>query len=485
MVRFDDLPAKATRRDPVAGAGDGWAGTRIGLRLIAALRADFGERLTTSQAIREHHGKDESAFPIAPPDAVVFPHTTEECVTIVKLCAAHGTNIIPYGVGTSLEGHVLALHGGICVDMSRMNNIVAVNVEDLDCTVQAGVTRKQLNLHLQHTGLFFPIDPGADATLAGMAATRASGTNAVRYGTMRENVLGLTVVLADGRVIKTGGRSRKSAAGYDLTRLFVGSEGTLGLITEVTLRLYPQPEAASAATCAFPTIDAAVRTVIQTIQLGVPIARCELLDALTIKAVNAHSKLGLREAPMLFCEFHGSAASVKEQAETVQAIAREQGGMDFEWATKQEDRTRLWQARHDAYPACLRLKPGGRAMSTDVCVPISRLAECIADTNKDLQDTTIPIALFGHVGDGNFHLAIMVDPNNPADLLEAERVNHSVVSRALAMGGTCTGEHGIGFGKLDFLDAEHGDAVSVMAAIKQSLDPHNVFNRGKVVRIYK
>ena len=450
--------------------------------LLEALSARFGERFSTAQTMRDHHGKDESAYSLAPPDAVVFPQSTEECMEIVKLCAAHNANMIPFGVGTSLEGHVLAIHGGVCIDMSRMNNILAVNVEDLDCTVQAGVTRKQLNTHLQHTGLFFPIDPGADATLAGMAATRASGTNAVRYGTMRENVLGLTVILADGRVIKTGGRSRKSAAGYDLTRLFVGSEGTLGLITDVTLRLYPQPEAASAATCAFPTIDAAVRTVIQTIQLGVPIARCELLDALTIKAVNQHSKLGLRVAPMLFCEFHGSAASVKEQAETVQAIAKEQGGMDFEWATKQEDRTRLWQARHDAYPACLRLKPGGRAMSTDVCVPISRLSECIAETNKDLQGTTIPIALFGHVGDGNFHLAIMVDPNNPADLAEAERVNHNVVHRALAMGGTCTGEHGIGFGKLNFLDAEHGEAVAVMHAIKQSLDPRNLFNRGKVVR---
>jgi D-lactate dehydrogenase (cytochrome) len=450
--------------------------------LLAALQAQFGERFNTTQAVREHHGKDESAYPNTPPDGVVFPLTAQECVDIVRLCAAHGTTLIPYGVGTSLEGHVLAIHGGICVDMSRMNHILSVNIEDLDCTVQAGVTRKQLNTHLQHSGLFFPIDPGADATLAGMAATRASGTNAVRYGTMRENVLGLTVILADGRVIKTGGRSRKSAAGYDLTRLFVGSEGTLGLITEVTLRLYPQPEAASAATCTFPDIDAAVRTVIQTIQLGVPIARCELLDALTIKAVNHHSKLGLREAPMLFCEFHGSAASVKEQAETVQAIAKEQGGMDFEWATKQEDRTRLWQARHDAYPACRRLMPGGRAMSTDVCVPISRLAECIAETNKDLQGTTIPIALFGHVGDGNFHLVITVDPDNPAHAVEAERVNHNVVNRALAMGGTCTGEHGIGFGKLDYLDAEHGNAVPVMHAIKHSLDPRNVFNRGKVVR---
>ncbi len=451
-------------------------------QLIAALREKFGERFTTSQAIREHHGKDESAFPVAAPDAVVFPQSTAEAVAIVQLCATHNTNIIPYGVGTSVEGHVLAIHGGICVDMSRMNNILAVNVDDMDCTVQAGVTRKQLNQHLQHTGLFFPIDPGADATLAGMAATRASGTNAVRYGTMRENVLGLTLVLADGGLIKTGGRSRKSAAGYDLTRLFVGSEGTLGLITEVTLRLYPQPEAASAATCTFPTIDAAVRTVIQTIQLGVPIARCELLDALTIEAVNGYSKLGLRVAPMLFCEFHGTAASVAEQAQTVQDIAREQGGMDFEWATRQEDRTRLWQARHDAYPACLRLKPGGRAMATDVCVPISRLAECIAETARDVQQSPLPIALFGHVGDGNFHLAIMVDPGNPHDLAEAERINHRLVSRALAMNGTCTGEHGIGYGKLDFLDAEHGDAVAVMQAIKQALDPRNLFNRGKIIR---
>ena len=449
---------------------------------IADLAKSFGNRLVTSQAVREQHGNMLTWIPNQPPDAVVFPQSADECVEIVKLCAAHNTNIIPYGVGTSLEGHVLAIHGGVCVDMSRMNNILAVNVDDLDCTVQAGVTRKQLNLHLQHTGLFFPIDPGADATLAGMAATRASGTNAVRYGTMRENVLGLTVVLADGRVIKTGGRSRKSAAGYDLTRLFVGSEGTLGLITEVTLRLYPQPEAASAATCTFPDIDAAVRTVIQTIQLGVPIARCELLDALTIRAVNNHSKLGLREAPMLFCEFHGTAASVAEQAQTVQDIAREQGGMDFEWATKQEDRTRLWQARHDAYPACLRLKPGGRAMSTDVCVPISRLAECIAETNKDVKTSPLKMALFGHVGDGNFHLAIMIDPNDPRDLEESERINHRVVSRALAMGGTCTGEHGIGFGKLDFLDAEHGEAVSVMHAIKHALDPRNLFNRGKVIR---
>ena len=456
----------------------------IAPQALADLQQRFGAQCSLALAVREQHGRDESAFTtVPPPDAVVYAESTQDVSDAVSICARHRVPIIPFGVGSSLEGHLLAVEGGVSIDLSRMNRVLSINAEDLTVTVQPGVTRKQLNEEIKSTGLFFPIDPGADASIGGMTATRASGTNAVRYGTMRENVLGLTVVLADGRVIKTGGRSRKSAAGYDLTRLFVGSEGTLGLITEVTLRLYPQPEAASAATCAFPTIDAAVRTVIQTIQLGVPIARCELLDALTIKAVNAHSKLGLREAPMLFCEFHGSAASVKEQAETVQAIAREQGGMDFEWATKQEDRTRLWQARHDAYPACRRLMPGSRSMSTDVCVPISRLAECIAETNKDLQTATIPVALFGHVGDGNFHLVIVVDPNNPAHHDEAEHLNHRVVERALAMDGTCTGEHGIGFGKLDFLDAEHGEAVSVMRAVKQAMDPRNLFNRGKVIRV--
>jgi len=450
--------------------------------VLAALQARLGERVSTSSAVLEHHGKDESAHPPAPPDAVVFPETTEEVVEIVKLCGKYDVPIIAFGAGSSIEGHVLAIHGGLSVDLTRMNRILAVNVDDLDATVEPGVTRKQLNNHLNGTGIFFPIDPGADATLGGMAATRASGTNAVRYGTMKENVMGLTVVLADGRVIRTGGRARKSSAGYDLTRLFVGSEGTLGVITEITLRLYPQPEAVSAAICAFPTVDAAVRTVIQTIQLGVPIARCELLDALTIKAVNRYSRLTLREAPMLFCEFHGTAASVAEQAQTVQEIAKELGGLDFEWATQQEDRTRLWQARHDAYPACRRLRPGNRAFSTDVCVPISRLAECIAESNADIAKASMPIALFGHVGDGNFHLVVLIDPDNPADAEEAEAINQRVVIRALKMGGTCTGEHGIGIGKLDFLDAEHGAAVPVMAAIKQALDPRNLLNPGKVIR---
>jgi len=450
--------------------------------LLAALRSLLGDRVTTSDAVREHHGKDESAHPLAPPDAVVFPETTEEVVEIVRLGGQYNVPLIPFGAGSSIEGHVLAIHGGLSVDFTRMNRIHAVNVDDLDATVEPGVTRKQLNNHLDGTGIFFPIDPGADATLGGMAATRASGTNAVRYGTMKENVLGLTVVLADGRVIRTGGRARKSSAGYDLTRLFVGSEGTLGVITEITLRLYPQPEAMSAAICAFPSVDAAVRTVIQTIQLGVPIARCELLDALTIKAVNRYSRLNLREAPMLFCEFHGTAASVAEQAQTVQEIAKELGGLDFEWAIQQEDRTRLWQARHDAYPACRQLRPGNRAFSTDVCVPISRLAECIAESNADIAKASMPIALFGHVGDGNFHLVVLIDPGNPADIAEAEAINKRVVIRALKMGGTCTGEHGIGIGKLDFLDAEHGAAVPVMAAIKQALDPRNLLNPGKVIR---
>ncbi len=450
--------------------------------LLAALQARFGERVSTAAAVLEQHGKDESAHPVAPPDAVVFPENTGEVAQIVGLCGKHGIPVIPFGAGSSLEGHVLAIHGGVSLDLSRMNRILAVHVDDLDAVVEAGVTRKQLNQHLHDSGLFFPIDPGADATLGGMAATRASGTNAVRYGTMREIVMGLTVVLADGRVIHTGGRARKSSAGYDLTRLFVGSEGTLGIITELTLRLYPQPEAVSAAVCAFPSVDAAVRAVIQTIQIGVPIARCELLDALTITAVNRFSNLGLREAPMLFCEFHGTAASVAEQAQTVQEIAKELGGMDFEWATKQEDRTRLWQARHEAYPACRRLRPGNRAFSTDVCVPISQLAGCIAETNRDIATATMPVALFGHVGDGNFHLVVLIDPNDQANIDEAEALNRRVVMRALRMGGTCTGEHGIGFGKLDFLDAEHGDALPVMAAIKKTLDPHNLLNPGKIIR---
>jgi len=449
--------------------------------LLDELRSLLGDRLTTSRGVREHHGKDESYFPYAPPDAVVFPESTGEVRDIVDLCRRHRTPMIPFGVGTSLEGHVLAIHGGVCVDLSRMNKVLAVHEADLDAAVQAGVTRKQLNEHIRHTGLFFPVDPGADATLGGMAATRASGTNAVRYGTMRENVLTLTVVLADGRVITTSRRSRKSAAGYELTRLFVGSEGTLGIITELTVRLYAVPEAMSAAICSFPEISGAVNTVIQTLQAGIPIARSEALCATTMKAINAHSKTNYREQPTLFLEFHGTQGGVEEQARLLQEIARENGGMDFEWATKPEDRNRLWSARHQAYFACLQLRPGSRAVSTDVCVPISRLTECIVETSKDIERASMPIPLFGHVGDGNFHCEILIRPDSESELEEAKAFNERVVNRALAMEGTCTGEHGIGFGKMKSLRKELGEAVDLMATLKHAIDPENLMNPGKVV----
>jgi len=451
--------------------------------LLAELRALLGDRVSTSRGVREHHGKDESYFPHAPPDAVVFPESTGEVRDIVNLCRRHKTPMIPFGVGTSLEGHVLAIHGGVCVDLSRMNKVLAVHEADLDAAVQAGVTRKQLNEHIRHTGLFFPVDPGADATLGGMAATRASGTNAVRYGTMRENVLALSVVLADGRVITTSRRSRKSAAGYELTRLFVGSEGTLGIITELTVRLYAVPEAMSAAICSFPDIAGAVSTVIQTLQAGIPIARSEALCATTMKAINAYSKTSWREQPTLFLEFHGTQAGVEEQAKLVQDIARENGGMDFEWTTKPEDRNRLWSARHQAYFACLQLRPGSRAVSTDVCVPISRLTECIVETSKDIERASMPIPLFGHVGDGNFHCEILIRPDSESELAEAKEFNERVVNRALAMEGTCTGEHGIGFGKMESLRKELGEAVDLMATLKHAIDPENLMNPGKVVSL--
>ncbi|MBK6631168.1 MAG: FAD-binding protein [Betaproteobacteria bacterium] len=450
--------------------------------LVKELGQRFGKRFSTSQAVRDQHGRDESVHPAAAPDAVVFAESTDDVAEAVRLCHTYRVPIIPFGAGSSVEGHLLAIHGGVNIDLTGMNRIITVHREDLDATVQPGVTRKQLNAELHDTGLFFPIDPGADASMGGMAATRASGTNAVRYGTMRENVLGMTVVLADGRIIRTGGRARKSSAGYDLTRLFIGSEGTLGIITELTVKLYPVPEAISSAVCAFPSVDAAVDTVIQTIQLGVPVARIELLDTLTISAVNRYSKTTLKEAPTLFFEFHGSPTSVEEQATTVQALALDQGGMNFEWATRPEDRSRLWQARHDAYFACLQLKPGSRAFPTDVCVPISRLAECIHATNEDIARSSLPIALFGHVGDGNFHLVVLIDPANPQDVTEAESINNAVVERALSMEGTCTGEHGVGIGKQKFLVAEHGEgAVEVMRALKRALDPDNLLNPGKIL----
>ena len=451
--------------------------------LLDELRALLGDRLSTGQAVREQHGKDESFHAVHPPDAVAFAESTEEVSEIVKICARHDTPIIPFGTGTSLEGHVAALKGGVCIDVSHMNQVLAVNAEDLDVTVQPGVTRKQLNEYLRDTGLFFPIDPGADASLGGMTATRASGTNAVRYGTMRENVLALTVVLADGRVIKTGGRSRKSAAGYDLTRLFVGSEGTLGVITEVTLRLYGIPEAISAAVCSFPTIEDATNTVINTIQLGIPVARIELLDDVQMDAVNRYSDLDYPVASTLFFEFHGTERGVEEQAEMVKDIAAEYGGSDFQWATKQEERNKLWQARHDAFYAALALRPGAQGWATDVCVPISRLAECISETKKDLAGASMPVALCSHAGDGNFHLIFVLEPDNPDEMAEAEALNERMVTRALAMDGTCTGEHGVGFGKIDFLNAEHGEGLSVMRDLKRALDPNNLMNPGKIVRI--
>ena len=451
--------------------------------VIEELSRLLGDRLSTSAAVRQQHGKDESYHTPEPPDAVAFAKSTEEVAEIVKICAAHDCPVIAFGTGTSLEGQVMARRGGIAIDLTGMNEVLAASSEDMDCRVQAGVTRKQLNTYLRDTGLFFPVDPGADASLGGMAATSASGTNAVRYGTMKENVIGLTVVLADGRVIRTGGRSRKSSAGYDLTRLFVGSEGTLGIITEVALRLYGIPEAVSAAVCPFETLEGAVDSVILTIQSGIPVARIELLDEVQMDAVNRFSGFEYPVLPTLFFEFHGSENSVQEQAERVREIAVEMGGGDFRWATKTEDRNRLWQARHDAYYAALALRPGAKGWATDVCVPISRLAECILETKKDIADFELLAPLVGHVGDGNFHLVFVVDPDDKEEMNRSEKVNERMVMRALAMGGTCTGEHGIGFGKMHFLEAEHGEAVSVMRQMKLALDPANLMNPGKIVRI--
>jgi D-lactate dehydrogenase (cytochrome) len=450
--------------------------------VLAELKALLGERVSTSGAVREHHGKDESYFPYAPPDAVAFPKSTEEVRDIVNICRRHRVPMIPYGVGTSLEGHILAVNGGVTIDLSQMNQVLAVHEQDLDAVVQAGVTRKQLNEYIKHTGLFFPIDPGADATIGGMSATRASGTNAVRYGTMRENVLSMKVVLADGRILQTASRAKKSAAGYDLTRLFVGSEGTLGIITEVTVRLYAVQEAMSAAVCAFDSVDGCTQTVIQTIQAGIPVARSEILCDKTMDAINNYKKTSYRVAPTLFFEVHGSKASVAEQAETVQAIAKENGGRDFVWATKPEERTQLWDARHHAYFAGLQLRPGCRAVSTDVCVPISRLAECVHETMQDVKDYIAPVPLLGHVGDGNFHLMFLVDPGKPEETELAKQFNKRLVERALRMEGTCTGEHGVGMGKQASLLAELGeDALDVMRDIKKVFDPDNLMNPGKVV----
>lgn len=474
------LPAATLHNPPASGATLPPSREAIA-SVTRALAASFGNRLVTSLAIRQQHGHTLTWIPNMPPDAVVFPQTTEEVAEIVKLCAAHGVPVIAFGTGTSLEGHVNAVFGGVCVDMSLMKRIVAVHAEDLDCTVEAGVTRKELNEHLRDQGLMFPIDPGADASIGGMAATRASGTNAVRYGTMKDNVLALTAVMADGAIVKTSTRARKTSAGYDLTRLLVGSEGTLGIITEVTLKLHGIPEAISAGVCPFPSVKAACDATIVTIQSGLPVARIELVDDVMVRGVNLHSKLGLAETTMLFVEFHGSQASVKEQAERFGEIAADHGGGPFDWATKAEDRTRLWQARHDAYWAAKALRPGFDSVATDVCVPISRLAECVDETKRDIEASRLIAPIAGHVGDGNFHTQPVIDLNDPDEVARCQDFIDRLVKRALAMGGTCTGEHGVGQKKGKYLEAEHGaPAVAVMKLLKRSLDPQNILNPGKI-----
>ncbi|HZG27423.1 MAG TPA: FAD-linked oxidase C-terminal domain-containing protein [Ensifer sp.] len=445
------------------------------------LTALLGSRFSVKQADREHHGRGESYHAVQAPDAVCFAQSTEEVSEIVKICAAAGVPVIPFGAGTSLEGHVSAVRGGVSLDLSRMTQIIAVRPEDLDVTVEAGVTRHQLNGYLRDTGLFFPVDPGGESTLGGMAATRASGTNAVRYGTMRENVVSLTVVLADGRVIRSGSRARKSSAGYDLTRLFVGSEGTLGIITELTVRLYGIPETVSAAICPFNTIDEAVATVVGIIQCGVPIARVELMDTRTIQASNRYSGLSYQETPTLFMEFHGSAASVAEQVAFARDMAEQNGALAFESADDADTRSRLWKARHDVHYAVQAMRPNGRVWSTDVCVPISALGPCIAETQKDVEAASFFISTVGHVGDGNFHLGLVIDPSSPAELAEANALNDRLIRRAIAFGGTSTGEHGVGTGKIKFMDLEHGAGVDVMRAIKAALDPQGILNPGKII----
>ncbi len=449
--------------------------------VTAILKQRLGDRLQTGQAIRDQHGSTTTWLPVQAPDAVAFPDSTGEVSEIVRICAAHRVPVIPYGTGTSLEGHVNAPRGGVTLDLSRMNAIVSTSPEDLDCTVQPGVTRKQLNEFLRDQGLFFPIDPGADASLGGMAATRASGTNAVRYGTMKDNVVALEVVLADGQIIRTASRARKSSAGYDLTRLLVGSEGTLGVITELTLKLHGIPEAISSATCSFPSVAEACTAVIQTIQIGIPVARMELLDALSVKAVNAYSRLSLPETPLLLLEFHGSAASVAEQAETAAEIAADCGGTGFAWTTSPEERTRLWQARHDTYWATLALRPGARALATDVCVPISRLADCVEAARARAAELGLVAPIIGHVGDGNFHVTPLVDMSDPQEIAKTEGFVSWLADLAISMDGTCTGEHGIGQGKRAYLRRERGAAVDVMAAIKAALDPAGILNPGKIL----
>jgi D-lactate dehydrogenase (cytochrome) len=468
-----EVAAQENRRDPVAVK-----------KAIAELTAAFGNRVVTSQAVREQHGNTLTWIANQPPDAVVFPQNTQDVQQIVRICASRGVPVIPFGTGTSLEGHINAPLGGVSIDFRDMNKMLAVHAEDLDCVVEPGITRKALNEELRDSGLFFPIDPGADASLGGMAATRASGTNAVRYGTMKDNVLAMKVVLANGELMTTSRRAKKSASGYDLTRLIVGSEGTLGIITELTLKLSGIPEAIASGVCPFPSVDAACTATILTIQSGIPVARIELLDALQIKAVNAYSKLSLPEVPMLFVEFHGTEASVAEQSQRFGEIASELGGGPFDWATKPEDRSRLWQARHDGYWAGRHLRPGASAFATDVCVPISRLAECVNASQREIAELKLVAPILGHVGDGNFHLTLLVDMDDADEVRRAKILMERLVELALSMDGTCTGEHGVGQGKMKYLLAEHGAAaLAVMAAIKRALDPQNIMNPGKIVAL--
>jgi D-lactate dehydrogenase (cytochrome) len=461
------------RRDPDAVAA-----------VLRTLAARFGNRLVTSQAVREQHANTITWIENQPPDAVVFAQSVEDVQAVVRLCAEHRVPVIPFGTGTSLEGHVNAPLGGVSIDLRDMNKVLAVHAEDLDCVVQPGVTRKALNQHLRDQGVFFPIDPGADASLGGMAATRCSGTNAVRYGTMKDNVLALKVVTASGELMTTARRAKKSSAGYDLTRLMVGSEGTLGVIVELTLKLAGIPEAISGGVCPFPSVEACCQAAIATIQSGIPVARIELLDALQVRAVNLHSKLGLRETPMLFLEFHGTEAGVAEQSERFGEIAAELGGGPFEWTTRAEDRTRLWEARHNAALANFALRPGSSMIATDVCVPISRLAQCVAETQRDIADNDLVAPIVGHVGDGNFHLTLLVNMSDPAEVARARQFNERLIERALALDGTCTGEHGVGQGKMKYLQAEHGAvAIEAMRAVKRALDPLDIMNPGKIVAL--
>ena len=465
--------AQQERRNPAAAK-----------KAIAELAAAFGNRLVTSQAVREQHGNTLTWIANQPPDAVVYPQSTEDVQQVVRICAAHGLPVIPFGVGTSLEGHVNAPLGGVSIDFRDMNKVLAVHAEDLDCVVEPGITRKALNEHLRDSGVFFPIDPGADASLGGMAATRCSGTNAVRYGTMKDNVIALDVVMANGEVMQTARRAKKTSAGYDLTRLMVGSEGTLGVITKLTLKLSGIPEAIAGGVCPFPSVEAACNATIHTIQSGIPVARIELLDALQVKAVNMHSKLGLPETPMLFLEFHGTEASVAEQSKRFGEIAGEFGGGPFSWATRPEERTRLWEARHHAALSNIALRPGAQIVATDVCVPISRLAECVTETQADIAESRLLAPIVGHVGDGNFHLTLLVDMDDADEVKRAKALAQRLVERALAMDGTCTGEHGVGQGKMQYLLAEHGPAaLAAMAAIKRALDPQNIMNPGKIVAL--